>query len=367
MSSHLLSTRARASRPSLEGLESRELLSGARMSKLAPVIRQLSASPVQTASTDPGNGDSNPYGVTFVPRGFPRGGRLNPGDVLVSNYNASSNFQGTGTTIVRVTPDNKTSLFFQGPPGLDTGLAVLKRGLVLVGSVPSTDGTAATAGQGSLLVLDKSGKVLANFTDANLLNGPWDLTVNDRGGRVQVFVSNVLSGTVTRVDARVSARGDSFKILSVTQIASGFPHRGDPAAFLLGPTGLAYESRTDTLYVASTAENVIRAIPHAGRTRTDRGTGTVVYQDAAHLHGPTGLTFAPDGNLIAANGDGVNVDPAQPSELVEFTRRGAFVGQYSVDTNNGGAFGVAVSQGRRARLAAVNDVTGAVSVWDVRG
>ena len=32
-----------------------------------------------------------------------------------------------------------------------------------------------------------------------LLNGPWDLTVDDRGSTAAVFVSNVLSGTVTRL------------------------------------------------------------------------------------------------------------------------------------------------------------------------
>jgi hypothetical protein len=48
------------------------------------------------------NGDVNPYGVAFVPEGFPRGGVLHPGDIIVSNFNDSGNLQGTGTTIVRV-------------------------------------------------------------------------------------------------------------------------------------------------------------------------------------------------------------------------------------------------------------------------
>jgi hypothetical protein len=68
-------------------------------------------SPIQTASTIPANGDVNPYGVAFVPLGFP-GGILNPGDVLVSNFNNSQNLQGTGTTIVRITPQAQVSLFF---------------------------------------------------------------------------------------------------------------------------------------------------------------------------------------------------------------------------------------------------------------
>ena len=63
--------------------------------------------PVRVLSTVPANGDGNPYGVAFVPLDFPSGGTINPGDVLVSNFNnaptmTGGNLQGTGTTIVDV-------------------------------------------------------------------------------------------------------------------------------------------------------------------------------------------------------------------------------------------------------------------------
>ena len=54
------------------------------------------------------------------------------------------------------------------------------------------------------------------------------------------------------------------------------------------------------------------------------------------------LVFAPNGNLIAANGDAVNGDPTHPSGLVEFTKGGKFVGESNVDAGQGGAFGIAV-------------------------
>src|SRR6516162_1147022 len=57
------------------------------------------------SSTIPTNGDLNPYGVAFVPQNFPRGGTIAPGDVLISNFNNSHNVQGTGTTIVKLTPN----------------------------------------------------------------------------------------------------------------------------------------------------------------------------------------------------------------------------------------------------------------------
>ena len=54
--------------------------------------------------TIPDNGDLNPYGIAFVPKDFPSGGKIAPGDVLVANFNASSNLQGTGVTIIKFTP-----------------------------------------------------------------------------------------------------------------------------------------------------------------------------------------------------------------------------------------------------------------------
>jgi hypothetical protein len=60
------------------------------------------------ASTIPANGDVNPYGVAVVPRST---GNLRQGNVLVSNFNNAANAQGTGTTIVQVSPNGTVSQF----------------------------------------------------------------------------------------------------------------------------------------------------------------------------------------------------------------------------------------------------------------
>ena len=65
------------------------------------------------ASTVPNNHDVNPYGIAFVPAGLPAGSALQAGDVVVSNFNAASNKQGTGTTIVKLVTDGKPVTFFQ--------------------------------------------------------------------------------------------------------------------------------------------------------------------------------------------------------------------------------------------------------------
>ena len=359
----------RTTRPVCEALESRELLNAAAMHKppahySAAQIHTLSRSDpaptsilnnltlVRTVSTVPGNGDLNPYGVAFVPSGFPSGGLLNPGDILVSNFNDSSNLQGTGTTIVKVAPNGTQSLFStQGSsPGLDTALAVLKSGFVLVGNVPllppNAVGTPANPHpEGSILVLDKSGNLLQTFSDPKLLNGPWDMTVAvDRGRTATVFVSNLQSGTITRFNLAIThSTTNPIKVTGAVQIGSGFHHSLNQAALVVGPGGLAYNAKTGTLYVASQFDNSIYAIHNAGHTSRDRGRGKLLVHDPTNLHGPIGLTLAPNGNLIAANSDAVNVDPNQPSTLVEYTPKGAFVARASIDPVNGGAFGLAIS------------------------
>jgi len=235
---------------------------------------------------------------------------------------------------------------------------------VLVGNVPTSNGTFSTIQQGSLLILDKNGQVVANLTNKAMLDGPWDMTVYDAGSIAFVFVSNVLNGTVTRIELAIPPVGKSVHVLSTNRIATGFAHRGDPTALALGPTGLAFDPMNDLLYVASTADNAIYSISNALFRLNAVNKGTLVFSNP-NLRGPLGLVLLPDGNLIASNGDAVNGNPADPSELVEFTPTGKFIGESSVDPAEGGAFGIAVeSNGDDVVFAAVDDNTNTLKVWD---
>jgi hypothetical protein len=329
------------------------------------------------SSTIPANGDLNPYGVAFVPAGFPAGGRIAPGDVLVSNFNNLNNLQGTGKTIIKLTPNgtvapsvtpgssgNATTFFMSGLGGLSTALGVLREGLVLVGNVPTTDGTIGTISQGSLQVINRNGDMVQTLNDSVFLDSPWDLTINDDGDRAQVFVSNVLSGTVSRLDIAVSSAG--ITILHKTEIAIGYTHQPNAAALVLGPTGLAYDKEADVLYVASTADNKIFAVAHAGTASSFVVKGTPIF-DNPHLRGPLALAFAPNGDLLTANGDAVNGDPTHPSEVVEFTKSGEFIRELNVDAGQGGAFGLATVLARHPRFnfAAVDDVPNTISVYSL--
>jgi len=331
------------------------------------------------SSTIPSNADLNPYGVAFVPEGFPEGGAVAPGDILVSNFNDTTNTQGTGTTIIKFTPNlngavapavppatmpptpgNAITFFKSSQIGLTTALGVLKAGFVLVGNLPTSGGAITT---GSLQVIDRNGNLVGGspIVDSTFLDSPWDLTINDDGNSAQIFVSNVVSGTVSRLDVAVNSGGVS--ILRRTQIAAGYTSMLNNTALILGPTGLAYDANKDVLYVASTADNMIFAISDAGHRKTAVAKGTVFFSDP-HLRGPLALAFAPNGNLITANGDAVNGDPTHPSEIVEFTKKGQFVGEFNVDAGQGGAFGLATSS-FLFNFVAVDDNTNSIYAFSL--
>ena len=231
-----------------------------------------------------GNGDVNPYGTAVVPSST---GKLVKGDVLVSNFNSSKNLQGTGTTIMQISPAGKATLFARlgnqvsGHVGLTTALAVFRRGFVVVGSLPTTDGSAATATAGALYVLNSSGKVVSTITGKGI-NGPWDLTSYDGGGWGALFVTNVLNGTVaaggsivnkgTVVRVVLDLTKAAPTVLQSTVIGSGFAEQTNPAALVLGPTGDGLASN-GTLYVADTVHSKIHAIPDALFRSSSAGTG----------------------------------------------------------------------------------------------
>ena len=306
-------------------------------------------------STMPANNDVNPYGVAVVPRTV---GNLHEGSILVSNFNDSMNFQGTGTTIVQVPPgDGPVTVFAQidathlpgpcpGGVGLTTALAVLRSGWVIVGSLPADGGQPANAMAGCLLVLNSSGTVVETIS-GGAINGPWDMTALDRGSSAMLFVTNVLDGTVAagggvvtngkviRIDLKI---GDHMPtVTSTTIIGSGFSQRTDPMALVIGATGVGLGlGDNPTLYVADTLNNRIAAIPNAVSRTSPFGTGTTVIGGGA-VNGPLGLAIAPNGDIVVVNSNDGN--------MVEITPEGSQVAVKPVDvTEMGGGtlFGLAI-------------------------
>lgn len=269
---------------------------------MASFLNSLAGSTLLNVSTIPSNGDLNPYGVSVVPDKFPKNKKIKAGNILVSNFNNSNNLQGTGTTIIAVdTYTNQTFTFFQStlqPVGLTTALEILESGIVIVGNTPTTDGTSNTITQGSLIFLDGNGNILLNFVHP-LIQGPWDMTYIQLNKYCYIlYVSNVLNGTIVRI--RIKTKHDKVNIKSIRTIGTGFSYITDPAALVIGPTGLvAYK---DKLYVCDTVNNRIQVLSNLNE---QSGTGTTLYVGSP-LQGPLGLALSPQKTLIIANGDAIN-------------------------------------------------------------
>jgi hypothetical protein len=349
------------------------------------------------ASTVPGNGDVNPYGIAEVMRTV---GNLTERHILVSNFNNSSNAQGTGSTIVDVAPGGSVSVFSQinasalpgscpGGVGLTTALVVLRSGWVIVGSLPTTDGTSATAQSGCLIVLDNTGKPVETFF-GSLINGPWDMTAFDGGDHAALFVTNVLNGpvvadtppgsngpvvnqgTVVRINLGVSETHMPW-IESITVIGSGFAERADTAALVIGPTGVALSPNCrdsdhgdcatedgrhgePVLYVADTLHNRISVIRNALSRRDSAGTGETL-SSGGSLNGPLGVAVAEGGHILTVN--------SSDGYITEITPQGVQIAKTLLDSSGtppgaGALFGLIIESGRG--VVFVDDATNTLNL-----
>jgi hypothetical protein len=309
----------------------------------------------------PATGDQNPYGVAVVRRSV---GDLVKGDVLVSNFNNAANQQGTGSSIMEISPGGSVHTFAVVPQptstaavGLTTALVVLRSGYVIVGSLPAPSGDSTKATAGALSVLDPHGKVVETLAGGDI-NGPWDMTAVDRGDHAVLFVTNVLNGTVAAMGANVDKgtvvritlrihHGGVPQMTSERVIANGFREHTDPNALVVGPTGVGL-GRNGTLYVADTARDRVAAIPDAlDRTTLLTGGGDTVAM-GGHLSAPLGLVIAPGGDIVTANGGDGNI--------VETTPGGNEVSTKTLVANGAGdLFGLALRGGHRG-LYFVNDI-----------
>jgi len=329
----------------------------------------------QVASTVPSNGDVNPYGVAVVTRST---GHLVAGDTLVSNFNAKSNVQGTGTTVVQVSPGGHTTLFSHvaklpagmrcpGGIGLSTALSVLPDGYVVVGSFPSTKGGALPTPKpaGCLIVLSSQGRPVETLTNAQI-SGPWDMTATATATTATLFVSNGMTGTtkmrngtpfsgkctVARLELALRG-GHPPKLTKTTVIGKNFPWIANKPTFILSETGLAL-GHNGTLYVDDTETNAVSEIAHALTRTSAVSANTTMISSRGSLNAPLGMMLAPNGDLIVDNGNNGN--------LVEITPAGKQIATVTlVKKGAGDLFGLAVKPGGKGILF-VNDGANALDL-----
>lgn len=314
------------------------------------------------ASTVPANGDQNPYAVVVSPVSS---GRLVKDQVLVGNFNNAGNLQGLGTTIVQIDPASQTLSLFASVPqtldkcpggvGLTTAMAVLKTGWVIIGSLPSTDGTTRTKGNGCLILFDNQGR-LADVWTSPKINGPWgNMAVIDNGSSATLFVSNtgfgvgappagdaqtVPKATIVRIGLDIPAGGKP-RVDSMTVVADGFGEAPDKGVFIIGPTGVA-PGPNGSIYVSDALGNRIVAIPDALTRTTSAGTGTEITSNG-FLKRPLALVTVPNGNLLVTNGLNGQVVEIDPVARKQVAAQWIDVDKAQQPAGSGDLFGLAMT------------------------
>jgi len=165
----------------------------------------------------------------------------------------------------------------------------------------------------------------------------------------------VFGGTVLRLVIKIPRFGLPFIWFRAT-IGSGFPERTDPAALVVGPTGVGL-GRNGVLYVADTVTSRIAAIPNAVFRSFSAGTGFTVTR-GGHLNNELGLVIAPGGDILTVNAGNGN--------LVEVTPHGAQIAVRRLDSSGsppgaGALFGLAVKPGHHA-VYYVDDATNTLNL-----
>lgn len=310
------------------------------------VLKLLTKVETIGSTVDPQNGDQNPYGLAYVVNKPYGQTKLKQGDLVICNFNDKANVQGNGTTIEYMpsTPGSKPTRFAQGSSLL--GCAAL--GLNSFDSVYSADSGAKDA-----VAFDANGKQLQTLKNS-LLVTPW------AAAYVPGFVSyppgdgfwvgDASSGKIVRINLGTGGKP------TYTAVISGFAvNHGVPGTFL-GPSGMQYNKKADTLYVVDGVTNTLVAFHHAyydfnSKNEVVVGSNGMTFsgpkaKDAqliyhgSPLDGPISAALLPNGNLVLGN----TLNKTGKNLLVEIATDGTLLAYKNVDKGAAGAlFGIAAS------------------------
>ena len=126
------------------------------------VMKQLKKQVVIGSTVDPANGAQNPYGLTVAPI---TAGKLKAGDLVVCNFNAKSNVQGTGRSIVALHP-----LPHSTPMHVSSDKTLVGCDALALGSDDTIWAASMVANDNP--VIDVTGKLILNIS-GKPFNQPW--------------------------------------------------------------------------------------------------------------------------------------------------------------------------------------------------
>ncbi|MBV8344716.1 MAG: hypothetical protein JO190_06955 [Candidatus Eremiobacteraeota bacterium] len=297
------------------------------------ILKQLRKQEVIGSTVDPANGAQNPYGLTVAPV---TAGKFTAGDLVVCNFNAKSNVQGTGRSIVALHPAPGSK-----PLHVSSDKTLFGCDALALGSDDTIWAASMVADDNP--VLDVNGKLVTNISGKPFAQ-PWgQIFAAPKKGPPAFYETNARTGTIVRINL-----GSKF---TYDVIATGFPVNHGKPGTALAPSGLAYDPNLDTLYFADGQNNTVVAfkdvtkIPAGGVTARGDGMkfGGPSAKDArvvlagSPLNGPISTALLPNGNLVVGN----TLDPNGKNLLIELSAAGKVLDVRNVDTGTAGAlFGI---------------------------
>jgi hypothetical protein len=297
------------------------------------LLKQLKKQVVIGSVVDPVNGAGNPYGLAVAPS---TSGKLTKGDLVICNFNAKSNKQGTGRSLVALHP---------APGSMPMHVSSDKVLLGCDALALSSDGTiwAAAMVANDNPILSSSGKLIDNIS-GKPFDQPWgQVFAQPKSGSAAFYATNAGTGTIVRINL-----GSTF---TYDVIGKGFPVNHGVPGTALAPSGLAYNPSNDTLYFADGKNDTVVAfknvtnIPNGGITAKNNGMkfsgpsagDASLLFSGKPLNGPISTALLPNGNLVVGN----TLNPNGKNLLVELSAAGKLLDVRNVDTGAAGSiFGI---------------------------
>jgi hypothetical protein len=299
------------------------------------ILKQLKTQKVIGSTIDPKFKQLNPYGLAVAPS---TAGAFTAGDLVVCNFNAKSNVQGTGFTIVGLHP---------APGSKPVLVAADKKTLLGCNALALGPGNfiwAAAFASNSNPVLDANGKLVENITGKPLDRpfGQIYAPAKTAKAGAAFYESNAGDGTIVRFNLSNS---------TADVIAKGFKVNHGMPGGILGPSGLAYDLGRDTLYVVDGANDTLVALSHVstmkpGAVTVEKGGMTFSGPSAAlarlvyagsPLNAPISSALLFNGNLVLGN----TGNPNGTNLMVEISRSGKLLDVENVDKGaSGSIFGM---------------------------
>jgi hypothetical protein len=297
------------------------------------ILKMLKKQVVIGSTSDPKLMQLNPYGLTVAPSTT---GDFTKGDLVVCNFNAKSNVQGTGFTIVALHPKPGSKPLLVSDSKTLTGCAALALG-------PADDIWAAAFKSNDNPVLSATGKLEVNIK-GKPFDHPWGQAfVQPKSGSPAFYESNAGNGEIVRINL-----GSTF---TYDVIAKGFAvNHGKPGS-IFAPSGLTYDPSGDQLYIVDGTNNTVVAFSNVS---TIPAGGITVGKDGKTFSGPSAsdarLVFAgkplngPISAALLANGNivvGNTGNPSGQNLMVELSPSGKVMDVRNVDKGASGAlFGI---------------------------